>query len=266
MRVPTRAELVDLANGNFVASFAKLAEHSAAGEVREFGGVLAFVTGHTVSLFNGCVVLEASRSGQLDDALEWVRGRRVPYRVWIAETLVGDLGAVARRAGLERDPVPYPNMVLHPVSASPRPSAGVKVAPVGHEEFVDTSAELGMSRELAEAIYSPGFVDDPDIRVFVGWLDGTRAGYSIAIRSGDVSGVYNVGVAPKARRRGVGTSLTWAAVEAGRDWGCETAVLQSTEMAFSMYEAMGFRTVLSYAVFKAPTPMGHETPVPPMPQ
>jgi hypothetical protein len=102
MRVPTRAELVDLANGNFVASFAKLAEHSAAGEVREFGGVLAFVTGHPVSLFNGCVVLEASRSGQLDDALEWVRGRRVPYRVWIAETLVGHLGAVARRAGLER--------------------------------------------------------------------------------------------------------------------------------------------------------------------
>ena len=113
-----------------------------------------------------------------------------------------------------------------------------------------------MTRELAEAIYSPGFADDPDIRLDVGRLDGTPAGYSIAIRSGDVSGVYNVGVASAARRRGVGTAVTWAAVEAGRAWGCDTAVLQSTEMAVSMYGAMGFRTVVSYAVFKAPTPMG----------
>jgi GNAT superfamily N-acetyltransferase len=263
--VPTH-ELVDLANENFVASFAKLAAHSAAGEVREHGGVVAFVTGHPVSLFNGCVVPEASTPGQLEDALEWVRGRRVPYRVWIAETLVGDLGAVAGHAGLERDPILYPNMALRPVSEPPSPSAGVMVAQVGRDDFVDTSVELGMTRELAEAIYSPGFVADPEIRLFVGRLDGTRAGYSIAIRSGEVSGVYNVGVARAARRRGVGTAVTWAAVEAGRAWGCETAVLQSTEMALSMYEAMGFRTVVSYAVFKAPTPIGQDTPVPPSPQ
>ena len=61
--------------------------------------------------------------------------------------------------------------------------------------------------------------------------------------------------------------MTWAAVEAGRARGCETVALQSTEMAFSMYEAMGFRTVVSYAVFKEPvTPIGQETPVPPSPQ
>ena len=264
--MPTRAELIDLANENFLASFAKLAEHGATGEVRRFGGVFAFVTGHAVSLFNGCVVPEASTSVQLEAALEWVRGGRVPYRVWIAESLVGDLGTAAGHAGLEQEPVPYPNMVLHPVPKPPPSSSGVVVAPVDRDEFVDVSVELGMTRELAEAIYSPGFADDPDIRLFVGRLDGTRAGYSIAIRSGDVSGVYNVGVASAARRRGVGTAVTWAAVEAGRAWGCDTAVLQSTEMAVSMYEAMGFRTVVSYAVFKAPTPMGHETPVPPRPQ
>jgi GNAT superfamily N-acetyltransferase len=264
--MPIRAELVNLANENFLASFAKLAEHSTTGEVRQFGGVFAFVTGHPVSLFNGCVVPEASTSGQLEEALEWVRGHRVPYRAWIADYLVGDLGAATGFVGLERDPVPYPNMVLHPVSEPPSPSAGVTVAQVGRDDSVDTSVELGMSRELAEAIYAPGFVDDPDVRLFVGRLDGTRAGHSIAIRSGDVSGVYNVGVAPAARRRGVGSAVTWAAVQAGRSWGCEIAVLQSSEMAFSMYEAMGFRTVVSYAVFKEPTPIGQETPVPPSPQ
>ncbi|MGH3128786.1 MAG: GNAT family N-acetyltransferase [Gaiellaceae bacterium] len=265
--MPTRAELVDLANENFIASFAKLAEHGATGEVREFGGVFAFVSSHPVSLFNGCVVPKASTSAELEAALDWVRERGVPYRVWIAESLVGDLDAVVGYAGLEQDPIPYPNMVLHPVPDPPGSAPGVTVAAVGRDEFVDVSVELGLRRELAEAIYSPGFVDDPDVRMYVGRLKGRPVGYSMAIRSGDVSGVYNVGVASAARRRGVGTAVTWAAVDAGRAWGCETAVLQSTEMALSMYEAMGFRTVVSYAVFKEPvTPIGQETPVPPSPQ
>jgi GNAT superfamily N-acetyltransferase len=259
-------DLVLAANANYIASCEKLAQHSATGEAREFGGVFAFVSGHPVSLFNGCVVPDPATPAQLGDALHWVRERHVPYRVWIAEGVVGRLGGVAQQAGLQRDPVSYPNMVLHPVREPPRPPQDVTVALVDGVEFVDASVELGLRRELAEAVFSSGFAQDPDIRLFIGRLDGRRAGYSAAIRSGGVSGVYNVGVAPAARRRGVGTALTWAAVDAGRTWGCETVVLQSTEMALSMYQAMGFRTVVDYVVFREPVePSGHETPVPPSP-
>ena len=52
-----------------------------------------------------------------------------------------------------------------------------------------------------------------------------------------------------ARRRGVGTAATWAAVSAGRAWGCETIVLQSSAMGYAVYEAMGFRTVVRYAIY-----------------
>jgi GNAT superfamily N-acetyltransferase len=259
-------DLVLAANANYIASFEKLAEHSSAGAVREVGGVFAFVSGHPVPLFNGCVVTKASTAAQLGEALHWVRDRKVPYRVWIAATLERELGSVARQAGLERTPVPYPNMVLHPVPKPPRSAPSVVVAPAARDDFIDVSVNLGLRRELAEAIFSPGFDDDPDVRLFTGRLYNEPAGYSVAIRSGNVSGVYNVGVAPAARRRGVGTALTWAAVDAGRTWGCETVVLQSTEMAFSMYEAMGFRTVVDYAVFREPVnPIGEETPVPPSP-
>jgi hypothetical protein len=56
-------------------------------------------------------------------------------------------------------------------------------------------------------------------------------------------------------------------VDAGRAWGFDTVVLQSTAMAVSMYEAMGFRTVVDYAVFSEPdSPIGQATPVPPSPQ
>jgi hypothetical protein len=132
-----------MANENFLASFEKLAEHSATGAVREFGGVFAFVTGHPVPLFNGCVVSDEATPAQLEEALGWVRERRVPCRAWIAERLVGELGAVAQQAGLERHPVPYPNLVLHPVPVSPPTSPGVTVAQVSGDEFVDTSVEPG---------------------------------------------------------------------------------------------------------------------------
>jgi GNAT superfamily N-acetyltransferase len=263
----TDEALVAAANENFVASYRKLAEHVPGGEIRQVGGVFAFVTGVPISLFNGCVVPDQATPAQLENALDWVRERQVAYRVWIAESLVGELGAVAEHAGLERDPAPYPNMALHPLPGPPRSSPGVTVARVGRDEFVDVSVDLGLRRELAEAIFSPGFADDPDVRLFSGRLDGLPVGYSISIRSGDVSGVYNVGVAPAARRHGVGTALTWAAVDAGRAWGCETVVLQSTEMALSMYRAMGFRTVVDYAGFSEPvSSTGQLTPVPPRPQ
>jgi ribosomal protein S18 acetylase RimI-like enzyme len=85
------------------------------------------------------------------------------------------------------------------------------------------------------------------------WADSTaaRVGYSLAIASRRAAGVYNVGTLQAARRRGVGTALTWAAVAAGRELGLDCAVLQSSEMAVSMYEAMGFRTVVQYAVFSS---------------
>lgn len=75
------------------------------------------------------------------------------------------------------------------------------------------------------------------------------AGTSLAIRTADASGVYSVGTLPDARRRGVGTAVTWAAVLAGRDWGCDTIVLHASEMGFSMYRSMGFRTVVNYVTF-----------------
>jgi len=78
-------------------------------------------------------------------------------------------------------------------------------------------------------------------------------GGSVAIRTGDVSGVYAVGTIARARRRGIGTAASWAAVAAGRAWGCDTIVLQASEMGLPIYRAMGFRTIVSYSEFRLAT-------------
>jgi ribosomal protein S18 acetylase RimI-like enzyme len=256
MYVRGEIELVELANENFVASFRKLVEHTATGATRQFGGVFAFVSDLPLSLFNGCAVVEPGGTRDLDAALRWVVSRRVPHRVFVAAELEADLAAVAAAHGLERDPVPYPGMVLHPIPDPPELPDDVEVRPIGEsdrDEFLGVGEALGLPRDLAEALFSRSFLRDAEVQAFVGHLGGHAVGYSLAIRSAGATGVYNVGTLPSARRRGVGTALTGAAVAAGRAAGFDCAVLQSSEMAVSMYEAMGFRTVAPYVVFRQPS-------------
>ena len=246
------SDLVRAADENFIASFRKLAGHAPEGEMREVGSIFSFITGLPLSLFNGCVVTQEATSTELAASLAWVQAHDVPFRLWVAESLAADLGEVPASFGLEPDASLYPGMVLHPIPDAPALRAGISVVPIFEpslDEFINVLEEGGVSAELAHGLISPSFAADEEVRLFVGSLDGRPVGTSIAIRSRDASGVYNVGTLPSARRRGVGSALTWAAVEAGRAWGCDTIVLQSSVMGLSMYSNMGFRTVAPYVAF-----------------
>ena len=250
----SESELAAAADENFVASFRKLVEHCPGAELRDVGSVFAFVTGLQLALFNGCVVTAPPTPADLRTALEWVGGHVLPYRAWITHRLP-QLGDVAKEYGLRREPHPYPGMVLHPLPEAPEPSSGVTsvgvtVANLG--EFVQVWLDGGLREDLCERLFTPSFASDQNVQLFIGRLNGQPVGTSIAIRSESASGVYNVGTLPMARRRGVGAALTWAAVEAGRAWGHDTIVLQSSAMGFAMYSAMGFRTVAPYTVFSSP--------------
>jgi ribosomal protein S18 acetylase RimI-like enzyme len=235
----------------------KLVEHCTGSEARRIGGVFAFVTGLPSSLFNGCVVVEPSTPINLDSAIGWVGARRVPYRVFVSPELAAELATVPIAHGLQRERLPYPGMVLHPIPEPPEPAAGVVVTPVdasAREDFLAVGVALGLKRDLAESLFPRSLFGDGDVQPFVGLLDGCPVGFSLAIASTRAAGVYNVATLQAARRRGVGTALTWAAVAAGRRLGLDCAVLQSSEMAVSMYETMGFRTRVPYAVFRQPRP------------
>lgn len=227
--------LVSAAHANFLGSFRKLAEHADGGEVRTFERVFAFVTGVPAPLFNGCVLIEGASPSALDEALWWVARSGLPFRVFADGEPATALNSVLAAHSLDRDTDPYPGMILHPVPDPPSPPAHIEVAE-------------GLAPGLAT--YLPAsFPDDVDVRVFSAWVDHQPAGVSIAIRTGEVSGVYGVGTRPQFRRSGVGTALSWAAVDAGREWGCEAIVLQATAAGLPVYERLGFRTIVRYATF-----------------
>lgn len=66
---------------------------------------------------------------------------------------------------------------------------------------------------------------------------------AVFISSKKFACVYDVGVAPSMRRRGVGRALTLAALEQARQQGCRHALLNATPMGTPVYLHAGFESL-----------------------
>lgn len=249
------AQYATLANHNFVGSYRKLVEHVAgAAERSDEPNLYSFTTGVPIGLFNGTVVTGPTDPATLTAHLEWVAQFSLPYRCWIDESRGPGLDGAVRRHGLGRDEQPYPAMLMAPIEPAPVAAAGLEVRrctdAAGYEAHIASHVANGVPAALAPALIPSSMARDPDVALFTGWVDGELVGQSIAIRTGATVGVYAVGVIAGARGRGAGTALTWAAVNAGRAWGCHAATLQASEMGLPIYERMGFRIVVPYALYR----------------
>jgi predicted GNAT family acetyltransferase len=90
----------------------------------------------------------------------------------------------------------------------------------------------------------PGFLSGADraaYHVLVAPLDGEYVATAMAFDLDGDCGIYNVTTLEHARRRGLATALTALHVHDALARGCQTASLQSTEIAARVYAAVGFR-------------------------
>jgi ribosomal protein S18 acetylase RimI-like enzyme len=77
--------------------------------------------------------------------------------------------------------------------------------------------------------------------VLVARFGGANVATAIAFDFQGDCGIYNLGTLEAARRRGLGTGLTSLHLQHALERGCETASVQSTEMAEGVYGSVGFR-------------------------
>lgn len=103
--------------------------------------------------------------------------------------------------------------------------------------FLEGFQRPGRERGLWSEAYS--HCDDTWTH-FVGYLDGKPVSTTSILMCGELAGVYHVVTLPPARGRGVGKATTVAAMKHAKELGATQAALQSSEMGFSVYRAIGF--------------------------
>jgi GNAT superfamily N-acetyltransferase len=200
----------------------------------------------------------------LERARAWFAARERSFAVWGRAGTAEDrrLIEATERTGLQNI-YEMPEMVLEGSAATPgSPSETTTTAEIDLHR-VGTAEEASQYWEVATASYaSVGF--PPEIfafyenheylwadgaAAFLAYVDGRPAGISMTIVSHGVAGIYWVGTTEEARGRGLGRTMTAAAVSAGLELGATSASLQASSMGESLYRRMGFETIYDYRLY-----------------
>lgn len=246
-------DLVAPANRNLIHGFELLATDMDDGELATFGDVVAASSGLPIPNFNRITVFEPPAPADLEEAVSWMAEREVPFQVTVASPALELVRDRAPSLGLE-EVDDQPVMAMPSLADIPPRNPPVPIDPVtdmdGLETFVDVSAEIfGFPVEVARELVTEVVLEVEDLTFFVATEGGEPVGCGQLTRSGDVAGVYTIGVREGHRRRGIATAMSWEVLRRGRRLGCEVGVLQSSGMAVPVYEGMGFETVETYHDF-----------------
>lgn len=177
------------------------------------------------------------------------------FALWARTEVTEDreLIAAAERAGLKAA-YEMPEMVLDRAAKEQPPPPGVELRRVASVEdasqywqvAITSYASLGFPPEVFAYYESEEGLTANNVAAFLAHLDGRPAGIAMTIVSHGIAGIYWVGCTEEARGRGLGRTMTAAAVNAGLDMGAESASLQASPMGEGLYRQMGFETIFNY--------------------
>lgn len=205
----------------------------------------------------------------LERARTWFAVRKRGFAVW---TRAGaeedrDLIEAVERAGL-RNVYEMPEMVLAGAAATAwptsegEPPAGVELRRVASADdaaeywqvATESYADIGFPPEIFAYYENNEYLWTDGAVAFLAHVDGRPAAISMTIVSHGVAGIYWVGTTEEARGRGLGCTMTAAAVNAGLALGAGSASLQASHMGESIYRRMGFETIFDYRLYLSPAP------------
>lgn len=249
--------VLDDLNENWAEWLHFTAEHAPAGESRTFGAIRCSSVGVPMPLFNQAFVFEQPVVDDLAAATSWLSARKVPCWVTAPDSVAGAVADMAESVGLDQSATTTPGMVLASLADLPDVAGDdVELLLVTDAtqltDFAVVAAEaFDAPLEAAATLAPASSLTDGRCSWFVGYVDGEPASCGQLLRTGDVAGVYSIGVRERSRRRGLGAAITTAVLLAGRDSGCTIGVLQASPLGQPVYERMGFDMVTRYRSFGA---------------
>jgi ribosomal protein S18 acetylase RimI-like enzyme len=134
----------------------------------------------------------------------------------------------------------------------------LEIKPVAEPETLEQWADIftksfNVYGNMEESIYQlfANLVFDPDVPWyhFLGVRDGAPVATSAMYISAGVAGIYFVGTIPEARKRGIGSAVTWAPLRMAKEIGYTIAVLHASPMAVNMYRSLGFQEYCQMGLF-----------------
>lgn len=252
---PTRDDVHAL----YIHALGRITALGDGGAAERVGPWLCVDAGLGVSDFNIAVAVEAVANpvANLHEAMNWFAYRGLNCRVDLRASVDGPLLAAAMVEGFVfkyREPA----MILHPLPASFPAHLPLELRRVESED--DVRAYCSVDRdEYHDQEFQRAMVERAlsmrGVSLHLGVSDGRAVARSMAIVQAELVAVHNVYVAQDFRKRGFGSALTAAAIEAGMRAGATGACLEATILGLPVYEAMGFRKIDDYVVMGTDVPL-----------
>jgi ribosomal protein S18 acetylase RimI-like enzyme len=234
-------------------------------EIRDLPGVSLIFCGLNYAAFNAALQAQpidgdAQELGRLIDlSAEHFDARGLRWTYWLCEDFLKqplrrEATRVFKRHGL-RHLTEAPGMYADRLAPATRTLPSIDVRPVADEatraafsEVMSTAFEIPHSVSLS--VYGAERAWHGTFQGYVGYSNGRAVTTAAAVITGDVIGLYSVATLPQHRRLGFAEAIMRQVVrQAEQTRGVSRTVLQATASGFSLYEAMGYRTVTSFNVF-----------------
>jgi ribosomal protein S18 acetylase RimI-like enzyme len=101
--------------------------------------------------------------------------------------------------------------------------------------------------DVAESAFFTLMSESLDTQVpfyhYMGYLNGEPVATSSLLLGAGVAGIYNVATLPDARRQGIGTAITLAALRDARATGYRIGILQAYEMGLTFTIDLDFKSI-----------------------
>ena len=259
----TYYELAALEHESWIAYVTGVVGCTSRAKVTRAGGVVTVLTGLPMDWFNQVLIEreEATPAGVLAGVAQ-ARERGDHFVVRLREAIDDRFIPTVTQAGLAPagQETSTPGMIAFPIdhdAIAEHASPELEIRRVTDAGGIDAhrqavTAGFGSDPAVARGTACPDLLDRPECVVYVGYADGDPVVSGLGWRTGRTVGVYSIATIASARRRGYGAAMTARVVADGVVAGCDVAALQASEKGRSIYERLGFQTVVRYAAYIDP--------------